>query len=239
MWLSLLAPALAQSAVEPARQSYLAATAEMVARVDAVDGATWTFHKQERVEHVLQPRQVLTIKYRRSGDTYLRFEGDVNTGREVLYRPSERPGELLVNPSPLLPTLSLALDGHLARDGERYTVDNLALHRSVDRYRTDGLLLAARDYADFAVVDLGQRLVHGEPGRCWRTTLPKDDVPALYAHQVETCVGDRTHALLSMKAWERVGTDLVLVEDYAWADLRLGAPLSDADFDPASPAYGF
>ncbi len=30
-----------------------------------------------------------------------------------------------------------------------------------------------------------------------------------------------------------------MVADYAYQELRLNAPLTPADFDPANPAYGF
>ncbi len=239
MWTWLLLTALAGTEPDPARDAYMAAVDRMLAIVDATDAATWTFHKQEWADHALQPRQVMTIKARRAGDIYLRYTGDHNNGREVLYRPAVSPDEILVNPSPLLPTMTFDLDGRVATDGERYTVPNLSLHTTVERYRSDGRLLAARNHAGMAVEDLGRRLVAGEAAQCWRVTLPKDEVPALYAQVVETCVAERTQVVIRIRAWDDEDGQRVCIEDYTWAELQLGVPLTDLDFDPDNPAYRF
>jgi len=239
MWTWWMLAAAAEPAMDPATASYVAAVDHMVARVEAVDTAAWTFRKQEWADGAAQPRQVMTIKYRRQGDIYLKYVGDHNGGREVLYRPLVLPGEILVNPSALLPTMTFDLDGRVATEGERYTVDNLSLHRTVARYKHDDALLRARDRRGMVVEDLGRRRVGGEAARCWRVQLPKDEVPALYAPLVETCVADRTGVMVSIKAWDDEGGERVVVEDYVWADLQLGVPLTDADFEPDHGDYGF
>ncbi len=239
MWTWLILTAIAEPAPDEVRTLYWATVERMAAIVDATDTLTWTFHKQEWADGAQQPRMVMAIKYRRQGDIYLKYVGDHNRGREVLYRPGVLPGELLVNPSPLLPTMTFDLDGHVATEGERYTVDHLSFHRTVDRYKTDGALLAARDYAGMTVEDMGRRQVGGEAARCWRVSLPKDEVPALYAPLVETCVAERTQVIVGVKAWDDVGGRRLLVEDYVWADLKLGAPLTDADFVPDHTNYNF
>jgi hypothetical protein len=239
MWTWLILAAVADPTPELARDSYVAAVARMVALVGAADTAAWTFRKQEWADGAQQPRQVMAIKYRRQGDIYLKYVGDHNAGREVLYRPGVLPGEILVNPSPMLPTMTFDLDGRVATEGERYTVDNLSLHRTVDRFKHDDALLRARDHRGMVVEDLGRRQVGGEAARCWRVQLPKNEVPSLYAQVVETCVADRTQVMVSIKAWDDEGGQRVLIEDYVWVDLRLGLPLTDADFDPEHQAYGF
>ena len=239
MWSWLIMGAVAAPDPDEVRAHYWAAVEQMVAIVEATDTLTWTFHKQEWADGAQQPRMVMAIKYRRQGDIYLKYVGDHNRGREVLYRPSVLPGELLVNPSSLLPTMTFDLKGPVATEGERYTVDHLSLHRTVRRYKTDGALLAAQDYAGMKVEDMGRRQVGGEAARCWRATLPKDQLPALYAPVAETCVADRTRVIVSVKAWDDVGGRRVLVEDYVWADLKLGVPLTDADFEPDHPDYRF
>ncbi len=239
MWTWILSTALGGSSELTSRDEYLAAVSRMVVVVGQMSTATYTFHKQEWVGEAQQPRQVMQVKYRRSGDLYLKYVGKVHPGREVLYRPGPLPGEILVNPSALLPTMTFELDGRIARSGERYTIEKLSLHRTAERYRADIQRLEALDFVGFDVTDLGPRLVSGEQAHCWLTVLPKKQDPDLYALQVETCLSDRTQVVVSMKAWDRVGGELVLVEDYTWADLQLDVPLSDADFEPELDEYGF
>ncbi len=238
MWTLLLAPALAAPSVE-ARDAYLAATDQMVQRLEATRAATWTFRKQEFADQARQPRYEMTLKWRSNGDTYLKYVGENHEGREVLYRPEELPEEILVSPSSLLPTMTFDLRGKVATDGERYTVDNLSLHRTAGNFERDGQLLAARDHRGLIVEDLGRRRVAGEAARCFDVALPKAEVPQLYAERVEVCVADRTGVMVSVKAWDTVEGTLQLVEDYVWADLQLAAPLTDADFDPDHDAYRF
>jgi hypothetical protein len=211
----------------------------MIAVVDQADTAVWLFHKQEWTDGELRAPQSLQIKYRRAGDTYLKYVGDVNNGREVLYRPRENPDVILVNPSPLLPTMTFDKDGRMATSGERYSVDNLALHGAVGRYRQDTDTLSTHGDQGMVVTDRGKRLVAGEAAHCWLVELPKDRLPALYARRVETCVADRTRTLISMKAWDYEDGQMRVIEDYVWAELQLGVALTDIDFDPDNPEYGF
>ncbi len=239
MLLCLSTVAWADPTGDATRDAYLVAVERMVEVAEAAESATWTFYQQEWVEGEQQPRQVMEVKYRRGGDIYLRYVGDAYKGREVLYAHRDLPGEIVVNPSSLIPTLTLDLHGRLAMDGQRYGTDDMALDRTVAFYVTDLARLRAIGWQDFVVEDLGARDIAGELAHCWRTIQPKDRLPDLHAYRVETCIADRSEALVLMKAWDVVDHRLVLVEDYVWAGLRLGAPLSDRDFDRDNPAYGF
>ncbi len=61
-------------------------------------------------------------------------------------------------------------------------------------------------------------------------------VPAYYAPRSESWFDDKTGMPLKQVMWSADGR---LYEDYRHLDLVLDPPLTDSDFDPENPAYGF
>lgn len=61
-------------------------------------------------------------------------------------------------------------------------------------------------------------------------------VPAYYAPRSESWFDEQTGMPLKQVMWSADGR---LYEDYQHLDLVLNPPLSDLDFDPENPAYGF
>jgi hypothetical protein len=67
------------------------------------------------------------------------------------------------------------------------------------------------------------------PGR-WITT------PAYYGTGIDIALDKETLLPLRMTVYESAG---VPYEDYAWSDIDLVTPITDIDFSPDNPAYGF
>jgi hypothetical protein len=136
----------------------------------------------------------------------------------------------------------MALDPNdpLALAHNRHPVTEAGLARL-----TDQLIAACR-------ADLGQDgattvldRVHDDEGRLWfRSTQtyarPRPECPFA---RVEVEFDPEARLPSRISAYERPqpgpSGEPVLAERYAFDHVKLGAPLTDADFDPDSPAYAF
>jgi outer membrane lipoprotein-sorting protein len=214
---------------EAAQDAFAAAIDQMAATAAATRDATYRLHQTERVGGKVVSA-VIDVKIR-PPDVFLSFP---ERSTRVLYRgPGWNDGKLMADPGPLIPTLSLDIDGTLAMRGQRHSIRLVGFRPVVQLLVTDADRLRTRDqWTGFSVRDEGTLTERGEAARCFHTTLPRAEDPAFYADEVRVCVSARTGLPARIQAWERIDGALVLVEDYAYTDVRTNVGLADADFDP-------
>jgi hypothetical protein len=235
IWLTL---AFALPAQDDATRAYEADVAVMDKVLDTIRDCTWTFHKEERVAGVWLDRQVMAVKHRLPDDFYVKWSGDVNAGREVLYSPASNNGKLLVNVSAFVPNISVSTTGSTAMEDNRHSIPDLSAVRVARRIVSDVARVRAATWAP-TVQELGPRRVHGEASRCYHAVSRKDLDPGLYGYESELCFSTRTKLPVSIRTWDVEGGTLELVEQYSWQDLQLNPGLTDADFQPDHEGYGF
>ena len=181
----------------------------------------------------------MAAKYRRPEDIYMRWMGDVHEGREVLYRRDENEGRLKVNAGALVPTLDLDPTGSAAMRGSRQPVWMGSVVRSAEQILGGADRLTASAELNAAYVDLGTVLVHGQPSHCYQADLPVDRDPSQYAPRVLVCMSLDNGLPTRFAAWERADGGLRQVEDYGFEGVVVNPELTDLDFDPDNPEYGF
>ncbi len=196
----------------------------------AVIDATWLMRMEERKDGRQLPVQEIAVKYRRQPESlYFRWVGDTYRGRE-----------LLVSTGPLIPNLSLDPLGTLALRDNRHPVWMGELTRIADLVAAGAALLDRRDDLSATYEDLGVVDVFGTPSRCYSALLPYDTAPDLiYAPKIRLCLSRETSLPSRFTAWASEDGTLRQVEDYAFRSLAVNVGLTDADFDPKNPAYGF
>lgn len=201
--------------------------------------ATFTFYKQEWVDGELRPEERIFVKQRYPRDLYMRWDAGPNSGQELIYRSGWNNNKMKVDPSDLLPNLDLDPRGAIARDGERHTIFEVGPVSVTNLIVADAVLLRANPSLPLRVVDLGASTVYGEPARCLDMTLPKDREPRLYGRRVVLCANTRTGLPARTEIWDLEDGALRVVERYGLADLHANLGLTDQDFSPENPEYGF
>jgi len=202
-------------------------------------GAAYTLHRREWNGGEAYPAQIMACKLRRPEDLYMRWTGDAYQGREALYRAGWNGGRLRISEGALVPTIDLDPTGYVAMRSSRHPAWMASVLRTADQILQGADVLSADPALNAGYEDLGIVPVRGEPSHCYKADLPIDKDPGQYAHRVLVCMGTRHGMPTRFAAWEKVGGQLRQIEDYVFAGLAMNPGLTDADFDPDHPDYGF
>lgn len=213
----------------------------MTAASSAVVDGTWLIRMDEWKDGRVKPTQEIEVKYRRSPEAlYMHWVGDFNTGREVLWAPASRDGNLYVSTSPLIPNLSIDATGALATRDSRHPVWMAELPRIAELVQAGADHLASNDELTAAYTDLGVQDVFGTRSHCYIAELPYEAAPAaFYAPKIKLCLSTATGLPSRFTAWADEDGARRQVEDYVFKAVTVNIGLSDADFDEDNPAYGF
>jgi hypothetical protein len=215
---------------------------------------TGTFHKQERVDGILDEGSVIEVKSRHQPlSFYLKWrKGD--RGRELIFVEGENDGEMLVRlggiRGRMLPVLKIDPNGETAREKTRHDISHMSLltitnrvieYREEDLSRTDGIM--CRLIANGAesghdqnrpirvIVEYERPGISGE----YRKTINDIDRQTLLPLTIKTY------------GWPEPGQDIpdedldqeTLLEFYEYSELRFDQNLTDEDFSTANSEYSF
>ena len=224
-------PAPATAVVDPL-------VAAMVQAERAASAWSFVLERQEWVDGKLQPAERMQVHFQKPFAVYAKWIGAVDAGQELIYKSGWNNDQLKVNPPGLVPTLDLDPHGTVAMRGNRHPILDIGFPFLVGRIAADHAIAKANPQR-VTVEDLGERTVAGRLARCYRSTLPKDQIPSLYAYAAEICVDLRTKLPAEVKVWDKVGGSVQLVERYTFSAVVVNPTLSPLTFDPNNPAYGF
>ena len=229
---------------EAANQLILASARRSAARLARVDCYTAILRKEERIGGVLSPETVMAMKVRnRPFAIYLKFLVPT-PGKEVVYAEGHRDNKLIAHKGDwtrkLVPRLAVAPDSLIAMADNRHPVTEAGLAHLADKL----LYYREMDIGDPGAVTVLDRTVDAQ-GRPWLRAVHTHhlaDGTRPFA-RVEILYDPATQYPLRISSydWPAPGHagDLDLAERYAYDDLKLDAPLTAADFDPANPEYAF
>ena len=223
------------------RDQVFALVAEIEAAEKRLQDSVYTLEMQEYVDGKLKDKEVMALKYRRPHEVMLTWVGDVNNGRELLYRHGWNDGNLRVNPGRFLPTLNLDPLGKVATAESRHSVLDSGVPFAVGKITGDTWKVrdAPDQYADATFTWLGASQVGGRSVSCYEATLPKAQDASFYATKAKVCAYDDLKLPASFEVWDVEDGSLRMVERFVFGDLKVNVGLTDTDFDPDNPAYGF
>jgi hypothetical protein len=229
---------------DAAKTLMLASAQRAADRLARVPYYTATLRKQERLSGRLGPENTLAMKVRnRPFAIYLKFLAP-KAGKEVVYAEGHHDNKVIAHNGDwtrkLVPRLAVAPDSIVAMADQRHPVTEA------------GLVHLARKLLHFRQLDMGDddartvvdRTTDAE-GRSWLRSIHTHSVAdgSRPFARVEVLYDPETQFPLRISSydWPEEGHegDLDLAERYAYDDLKLDAPLTEADFDPANPAYAF
>jgi outer membrane lipoprotein-sorting protein len=203
---------------------------------ERVDHYTATFLIQERVDRELGPSQRLEFKFKKPLKIYLRWLTGKHEGRQALYPAGVDGNELWVRQPLLVGAVTVSLDPQSprARKGSRHAITDVGIGRLLDFITENAFRGLQR--GELTIEDGGQRITFDRPTQRYIQHFPVDPAKGYYCMTALIDV-DREYQLpIYAEIFDWHGQ---LIERYGYLDLRLNPGLTDGDFDPKNPAYGF
>jgi outer membrane lipoprotein-sorting protein len=201
-----------------------------------IDHYTATFLIQERVEGELRPPQRLDLKFKKPLKVYLRWLTGKNEGRQALYPVGVDGNELWVRVPMLVGAITLSLDPQSprARKDGRHPITDVGIGRLLDLISDNASRGLQR--GEVMIADGGQHTTFERPTQRYTLHFPNDPAKGYYCMTALIDV-DRQYRLPIYA--EIFDWDSQLIELYGYLNLRLNPGLTDEDFNPKNPAYGF
>jgi hypothetical protein len=205
---------------------------------------TCTFKKREAVDGKLGDQQTMFVKSRvQPLAVYMYFLDQDVRGQEAIYVEGRNNGNIIAHPvgfkQTLVGTLSLAPTDPQAMEGNRYPITNFGLVNLTRRY-LQGIENDLRfNECEVRIIE-GAR-VNDRACTCIQVTHPTQRREFPYS-MTRLYVDNEMNVPIRCEGYEfprRAGDAPPLVEEYTYSNLKLNVGLSDADFDPRNPQYGY
>lgn len=222
-----------------------------IERMRGVEDYTMTFAKRERAKSLLGTVRLtderLEMKIRHEPfSVYVKYLApEAKKGTEAIYVEGRNEGKLVVHssrpPLSMLGTMRLDPDDWRARIDQRYPITQAGLIGVAE----ECLRVAEADAEHLASCEvrlLESPSVAGRP--CYGFEIENRDPKSGYELALIRVVFDQVWKVpVFTERWHYVDvdgkTERLLVETYTTTDLQLDAGLTDEDFDPENPEYGY
>jgi outer membrane lipoprotein-sorting protein len=201
-----------------------------------VDHYTATFLVQERLHGELGPEHEIELKFRKPFHVYMRWVRGPNEGRQAIFPAGADGTELWVRVRLLVGAVTVSFDPNSsrARKGSRHAITDIGIGRVLDFLAGD-IQRGLREEA-ITIDDAGSSTMFDRPTQRCVLHFPGGQDKGYYCMAAVIDI-DREHRLpiyIQIFDWNNQ-----LVERYGYRHLRLNPGLTDEDFDPKNPAYGF
>ncbi|TWU20402.1 hypothetical protein Pla52o_42770 [Novipirellula galeiformis] len=175
---------------------------------------------------------------------YLRFTApDSVRGREVIWAEDLHDGKLLVHEAGLLglaPIPPLDPNGFLAMRGQRYPISEIGIVRLVEKLIERGQV--DLENPDIKVTITPNFLLDEVPGELIQVTRAKPAGTKDDFSLAEIVMDPKRQLILRYRSFgwpKQAGEAAPLQESYTYHDIQTNVGLTDLDFDPTNPEYGF
>ncbi len=201
--------------------------------------------KRESIDGCLSDPQRILLKVRHEPlSVYVYcYDPPDRRGEEAIYVAGRNDGNLLGHTTgitgALLGTMSLKPDGTIAMDGQRHPLTEIGiLHlcRRIAQVAEKGV-----NFPQCKVETTHDEKIGDRGCRCIQIRNPDDRQQFLFS-QLRIYVDDELDLPIRFEAYDwpdKPGGDPPLAEQYTYAKLKLGAALTDTDFDVRNPRYGY
>jgi outer membrane lipoprotein-sorting protein len=231
------------SRIAEAEQSHplvpvLKLAAKSLEKMEVVKDYEATVIKKELIGKTLLTSQ-MNIKLREEPkDVYLKFI-DPHAGRQVLYSPNKRNGNMLVRETgiaSLVGALEIDPNSDRVKAENRYNITKIGLRNMLtilmDRWLDETKLsgVDVKFYPEAKIGDQSCKVVQ---------ITYAEQRPEVRYQSSRLYIDNATDLPIRLQNWEFGKPEPVLVEDYYYSNLKTNVGLTDADFDPKNPKYGF
>ncbi|MGC3970712.1 MAG: DUF1571 domain-containing protein [Pirellulales bacterium] len=205
---------------------------------------TCTFKKREAVDGKLGEQQTMFVKSRPQPlSVYMYFLDQDVKGQEAIYVDGRNNGHIVAHPvgfkQTLVGTLSLAPNDPQAMEGNRYPITNFGIvnltHRYLQGIQTD------MQFNECEVKVIPGARVNERSCTCIQVVHAQQRREFRYA-MTRLYIDDELNLPIRYEGYEfprRGGDAPLLAEEYTYSNLKINVGLTDVDFDPRNPQYGY
>jgi len=195
------------------------------------------FVKQERIAGKMRPRERGFFKFRKPFAVYVKWIEGPDKGTEVLYVRGKNDGKLIAHPTGLLGFKTYHLDpkGRVAMRNHRHPVTEAGIGHLIE--------IIAENYHKATAAGCAEvrRLLPDDPkakprGPRFELIVKGPRKPDYYCKRAVVTFDPKTGLVVAVQVYD---WDDLLIEDYRYLHLRLNRGLTERDFDPGNPQYGF
>lgn len=210
--------------------------AEAGALLAATDSYTAIFHKQELLEGNLSREETIFFKFKKPFKIYMKWIDKPHRGRESLYVEGENKNRIKAREGGIWGLFTVNLDplGKRVMRENRHPITESGLENLVKLIENQ--VRKGMEAGELALRELGEEQVYGRRTLKVEGIFPKDDTRGYYCYRTVMNLDAELKVPIKVKVYD---WDDLLVENYGYEDLNLGAGLTDADFDPKNPEYRF
>lgn len=231
------------SRIAEAEQSHplvpvLKLAAKSLEKLEAVDDYEAVIIKKEMIGKTMLTSQ-MQIKLREEPkDVYLKFI-EPHAGRQVLYSPNKRNGNMLVRETgiaSLVGALEIDPMSDRVKAENRYNITKIGLRNMLtilmDRW-LDETKLSGVDVKFYPTAKIGSQ-------SCKVVQITyAEQRPEVRYQSSRLYIDNASELPVRLQNWEFAQPKPELVEDYYYSNLTTNVGLKDVDFDPENPKYGF
>lgn len=204
---------------------------------DQVADYSMIMDKQQRIEGELPPVERLQVEHRRNPDCrYMRWIGDRNKGREMIYCPDRYDGMIKIHNGGLLGLITVSLDP----DGDRVAKNQLHHIRESGLFAMTDMVRKDNDYIrlhpELPPPRLSHREIGGAASTCVEIERGSDMFKSYHLGRQSICLDDHLNLPTELELWNTEGT---LMEHFVYSHYAVNTGLTDADFDTKNERYHF
>ena len=173
---------------------------------------------------------------------YLYFlNPDAIKGREVIWVENRNNGKMVAHDAGLKSLIKVDLDpnGSMAMRGQRYPITEIGLEKLVQKVIETGNRDRQRDECQVKFYDGAK--INQRACRMFEIIHPVER-PYFDFHRAQVFFDNDLNMLIRYASWswpKEQGGKPVLEEEYTYSDIKVNVGLTDLDFDPDNPDYGF
>ena len=200
-----------------------------------VESYVAVFHKQERIRGNLTQGETVLFKFKKPFKVYMKWTKEPYYGRESLYVEGCNNNLMKVHECGLL-GLHLDLDprGPLVMKGSRHPITDSGIENLLNLIGRN--LKKGIGRGEISIRQLEAEKIYGRDTRQIEIVFPESPARGYYCYRAVINIDAESELPIRVQIFD---WDDKLVESYGYEAVEMNAGLTDADFDPRNPAYGF
>lgn len=208
--------------------------ADAVDQFNLVEDYTCRLDKTVRKGSVLYSDRDIAVKYKKPAHYYFRWNSGIARGREVIFVHGRYNDKLVAHPGGIFKQMTLRLDpeGYLAMRENRHSLKSSGMEKIIALISSNVAL--ARSKGLDVIHYIGEERFDGKPATVVEGRFPEEE--GFYARRIRLYFCPTVKLPLKVSIYDGSGE---LVEAYEFHDLKINVGLSDDDFNPHNPQYGY
>jgi len=204
-------------------------------RLSKVESYVAVFHKQERIRGNLTQKETVLFKFKKPFKVYMKWIKEPYYGRESLYVEGCNNNYIKVHECGFL-GLDLDLDprSSLVMRGSRHPITDSGIENVVNLIGRE--LRKGIRKGEISIRKQGEETIYGRYTRQIEIVFPESSAKGYYCYRAVINIDAENELPIRVQIFD---WDNRLVENYGYEAVAMNAGLTDADFDPRNPAYGF